>query len=326
MAILITGAAGFIGFSLAKTLLEMGHSVIGMDCYTPYYDVRLKHARVKLLQEFEDFEMIEANFGIPDAILPLSERLEHVTAIVHLGAQAGVRYSLKDPFSYITSNVMGQTVMCELARTLPQCTHMVYASTSSAYGKAAGSPMSLSERCETPRSLYAASKRACEHIAYSYADMHGLKSIGMRFFTVYGPWGRPDMAMWQFTDAILAGKPIQIYNHGDMQRDFTYIDDIVAGLIVAIGYTPSPDAYGVPHRVFNLGNSHPTPLMDMVALLERELGKTAIKEFLPMQLGDVQATSADISESRAILGFEPKTLIEEGLPRFVAWYKDYHGV
>ncbi len=324
MTILVTGAAGFIGFHVAKTLLDLEERVITIDNLNAYYDIQLKHARLEILNKNPNFQFIQADIGHGDAILTLNDQLQDVKVIVHLAAQAGVRHSLKDPFSYINSNVMGHTVMSELALRLPNFSHMIYASTSSAYGKAAKSPMALSERCETPRSLYAASKRACEHIAYSYADMHGLKSTGLRFFTVYGPWGRPDMAMWQFTDAILAGRPIQIYNHGDMARDFTFVDDIVAGIQGAISYIPVEDEYSVPHKVLNLGNSCPTPLMDMVALLEQTLGREAQKEFLPMQPGDVKATSADITDSTRLLGFTPKTPIEIGLPRFIEWYKNYH--
>lgn len=326
MTILVTGAAGFIGFHLAKMLLDAGQAVITIDNLNSYYDTNLKNARLEILKKYTNFRFIQADVGDAQGILALKDQLQDVKIIVHLAAQAGVRYSLKDPFSYIHSNVMGHTVMSELALRLPNFSHMIYASTSSAYGKAAKSPMSLNERCETPRSLYAASKRACEHIAYSYADMHGLKSTGLRFFTVYGPWGRPDMAMWQFTDAILAGRPIQIYNHGDMARDFTFVEDIVAGIRGAISYIPVEDEYGVPHKVLNLGNSCPTPLMDMVALLEQTLDREAQKEFLPMQPGDVKATSADISESRRLLEFEPKTPIEVGLPKFIQWYKDYHQI
>src|SRR5271169_2447232 len=325
MSILVTGAAGFIGFHVAKALLERGDQVVGIDNLNDYYDVRLKQARLAEIAAFPGFVFAKLDVADRDGVFALVERHKNLTGIIHLAAQAGVRYSLENPYAYIDGNVMGTLVMLEAARRIKSLTAITYASSSSVYGANRKQPFSVDDPVNQPVSLYAATKRSCELIARSYSHLYGLPATGLRFFTVYGPWGRPDMAAYLFTRAILAGEPIKVFNEGHMARDFTYIDDIVAGTIAAHDRAPTA-AEGVPHRIYNLGNHRPEKLLDFIAVLERLLGRTATKEFLPLQLGDVPESFADIEASRRDLGFEPKTTIEVGLSQFVQWYKQHYQV
>jgi UDP-glucuronate 4-epimerase len=325
MSILLTGAAGFIGFHVATALLERGDRVVGVDNLNDYYDVRLKEARLARLRAYPGFAFARLDVGDRDGIFAVVERDRELRSIIHLAAQAGVRYSLENPYAYVDANVMGTLVMLEAARRIDRLTTITYASSSSVYGANRQQPFSVEDRVDQPVSLYAATKRSCELVAHTYSHLFGLPATGLRFFTVYGPWGRPDMAAYLFTSAILAGQPIKVFNEGRMARDFTYIDDIVAGTIAAHDRSPAAAA-GVPHRIYNLGNHRPEKLLDFIAVLERLLGRTATKELLPLQPGDVPESFADIEASRRDLGFDPKTTIEVGLARFVQWYKEYHGV
>jgi UDP-glucuronate 4-epimerase len=322
MSTLLTGVAGFIGFHVAKALLARGDRVLGVDNLNDYYDVSLKEARLAQLRASPNFDFARLDVADREGVLGLVERHRDLRGVIHLAAQAGVRYSLENPFAYIEANVMGTLVMLEAARRIDRLTAITYASSSSVYGANRKQPFSVEDRVDQPVSLYAATKRSCELVAYTYSHLYGLPATGLRFFTVYGPWGRPDMAAYRFTRAILAGEPIKVFNEGRMARDFTYIDDIVAGTIAA---HDRPAAGKVPHRVYNLGNHRPEKLLDFIAVLERALGRTATKVLLPLQPGDVPESFADIEASRRDLGFEPKTTIEEGLARFVEWYKWYHG-
>jgi UDP-glucuronate 4-epimerase len=324
MTILVTGAAGFIGFHTAATLLDRGDGVIGVDNLNDYYDVTLKRARLAQLEKRRGFSFHKADVADHEAMGAIFAGHPDITTIVHLAAQAGVRYSLENPFAYIQANVAGQLVLLENARRLDRLEHMVYASSSSVYGGNTKLPFSVADRVDTPVSMYAATKRMDELMGHTYAHLYGLPQTGLRFFTVYGPWGRPDMAAYLFADAILAGRPIRVFNYGDMRRDFTFIDDIVAGVLAAVGKVPD-GADGAPHRVYNLGNHRSEKLTDFIATLERALGREAIKQYEPLQPGDVRETYADIEDSRADLGFEPKTTIEEGIPKFVDWFRAYHG-
>jgi UDP-glucuronate 4-epimerase len=323
MSILLTGAAGFIGFHVAKALLDRGERVVAIDNLNDYYDVRLKEARLDQLRAYPGFVLAKLDVADRDSILALVDSRRELRSIIHLAAQAGVRYSLENPYAYVDANVMGTLVMFEAARRIDGLTGITYASSSSVYGANREQPFSVEDRVDQPVSLYAATKRSCELLAHTYSHLYGLPATGLRFFTVYGPWGRPDMAAYLFTSAILAGRPIKVFNHGRMARDFTYIDDIVAGTIAA---HDRPQADGVRHRIYNLGNHRPEKLLDFIAVIERALGRTARKELLPLQPGDVPESFADITASRRDLGFDPKTTIEVGLARFVEWYKAYHGV
>ena len=323
MSILLTGAAGFIGFHVAKKLLERGDRVVGIDNLNDYYDVRLKEARLALLRAYPGFVLAKLDVADRDGVFALIGQHKELRSIIHLAAQAGVRYSLENPYAYIDANVMGTLVMLEAARRIDGLTAITYASSSSVYGANQKQPFGVEDRVDEPVSLYAATKRGCELLARTYSHLYGLPATGLRYFTVYGPWGRPDMAAYLFTRAILAGQPIKVFNEGRMARDFTYIDDIVTGTIAA---HDRPSADGVPHRIYNLGNHRPERLLDFIAVLERLLGRTATKEFLPLQPGDVPESFADIEASRRDLGFEPRTTIEVGLARFVEWYKQYHRV
>jgi UDP-glucuronate 4-epimerase len=322
MSILVTGAAGFIGFHVASMLLDRGERVIGIDNLNDYYDVSLKEARLAKLHEYHNFTFAKLDIADRDRIFDLVESHPDLRDVIHLAAQAGVRYSLQDPFCYIDANVMGTLVMLEAVRRVRGLRGMVYASSSSVYGANTKQPFSVDDPVDHPVSLYGATKRSCELIAESYTRLYGLPMTGLRFFTVYGPWGRPDMAAYLFTRAILAGEPIQVFNEGRMARDFTYIDDIVAGVGAAVD---RPAAIG-EHRIYNLGNHRPEQLLDFIGVIERLLGRTAIKKLLPMQLGDVPASYADIETARRDLGFEPRITIETGLAAFVEWYRQYHGV
>jgi UDP-glucuronate 4-epimerase len=322
MYVLVTGAAGFIGSHLCERLLGQGVGVLGVDNLNAYYDPALKEARLARLRGRPGFEFIEADISDRDAMLALEGR--EITHIVHLAAQAGVRYSLIDPYAYVTSNVMGQVVVCELARRLKTLEHFVYASSSSVYGSNKEAPFSIEHRVDNPDSLYAATKRADELIGRTYAHLYGLPSTGLRFFTVYGPRGRPDMAYFSFTKAIFEGRPITVFNNGEMWRDFTFIDDIVDGIVAVMGKPPK--GLEPPHRVYNLGNNRSEKLTRFVEVLEAAVGRKAVIEHAPMQPGDVPSTYADIDASRADFGYQPKVTIDEGLPRFVAWYREFYGV
>lgn len=323
MTIVVTGAAGFIGFHVANALLDRGDEVLGIDNLSDYYDVRLKQARLDRLLARPGFRFEKCNVADRD-VAPALIAEAQPTGIVHLAAQAGVRYSLIDPYAYVEANLLGQVVMLEAARALPRRPHFVYASSSSVYGGNTKLPFSVDDRVDGPVSLYAATKKADELITHSYSHLFRIPATGLRFFTVYGPWGRPDMAAYLFADAIMHDRPIRVFNHGDMRRDFTYIDDIVAGVLAALD-RPPPDDGAPPCRVYNLGNHRSEKLLDFIAVLEQALGRTAEKTFEPMQPGDVAATYADIAASARDLGFAPTTPIEVGIPHFVAWYKAYHG-
>jgi UDP-glucuronate 4-epimerase len=326
MSILITGVAGFIGFHTAKALLDRGDRVIGVDNLNAYYDPRLKEARLAELRDRPGFSFARLDIADREAVFALVAANSDLTGIIHLAAQAGVRHSLENPYSYVEANILGTVVMLEAARRIERLDAFTYASSSSVYGANRKQPFSIEDRVDKPVSLYAASKRSCELIARSYSHIYGLPATGLRYFTVYGPWGRPDMAAWLFTEAILADRPIQVFNEGRMARDFTYIDDIVAGTIAAHDRPPTAEDGGVAHKIYNLGNHKPEKLLDFIAIIEKAVGRTAVKELLPLQLGDVPESFADIDASRRDLGFEPKTSIEEGIGRFVAWYKHYHHI
>ena len=329
MAILITGAAGFIGSHVSRFLLERGDSVVGIDNLNPYYDPKLKQDRLAALEGRAGFSFHQVDFADQEA-LEAALAPHDFDRIIHLGAQAGVRYSIDNPRAYLSSNLAGHLNLLEIARHR-RVSHFVYASSSSVYGGNHKLPFSVEDRTDHPVSLYAATKRADELMSETYAHLYAIPATGLRFFTVYGPWGRPDMAMWIFTRKILAGKPIQVFNQGRMRRDFTYIDDIVAGILACLDRPPSPGApeqaggSSAPHRLYNLGNSRSEELMHMISLLEAACGKRAEVELLPMQPGDVAETFADIKAAERDLGFHPTTGIETGIPNFVRWYRDYHG-
>ena len=325
--ILVTGAAGFIGAAVCGALLARGDTVLGVDNLSDYYDVRLKDARLARLAAHKNFSFRKADIADKDAMLALAAG--DIAGIVHLAAQPGVRYSLENPFAYVTANVMGQAVMLELARALPGLKHFVYASSSSVYGANSKTPFAVGDAVDHPNSLYAATKRADELFAHTYAHLYGIPCTGLRFFTVYGPWGRPDMAPILFARAIAADEPIKVFNHGEMWRDFTYIDDIVAGVVRALDRPPSSDSKKPgtpPHVLYNLGNHKSEKLTDFIAEIEKALGKKARMNMAPMQPGDVPSTYADIEASTRELGFEPTTPISVGIPKFVAWFRDYYRV
>ncbi len=320
MTVIVTGAAGFIGMHLCERLLQRGERVVGVDNFNAYYDPALKEARAARLTAHSAFDLVRLDIADAPALEALMRKAAP-TCVVHLAAQAGVRYSLDNPFAYERSNLAGHLSVLEACRRQPSVRHLAYASSSSVYGDRPMSDRGFTEDepVDTPASLYAATKRAGELMSISYAKLYGLPQTGLRFFTVYGPWGRPDMAYFSFTEHILAGRPIDVYGEGAMARDFTFIDDIVDGVL---GVLDQPPARG-EHRLFNVGDSRPVGLMDMIDVLERALGRTAEKHMLPMQPGDVTSTFADISRLRALTGYQPKVTIEEGLPRFVAWRRQW---
>lgn len=328
MAVLVTGAAGFIGMHLCQRLLARGEEVIGIDNLNDYYSVQLKKDRLATLSN-DGFTFEKVDFA-DHVALEKALSGKDFDRIVHLGAQAGVRYSLTHPRAYIEANVMGHLNMMEVARAR-QTAHMVYASSSSVYGGNDTFPFRVEDRVDQPVSLYAATKKSDELMSETYAHLYHLPMTGLRFFTVYGPWGRPDMAMWIFTKAILAGEPIPVFNHGKMQRDFTYVDDIVSGVVAVLDSPPADDGQKKaggstkPHALYNIGNNHSEELSHMIDVLEDAIGKKAVRDLQPMQPGDVQATAADISAIQNDLGFEPSTRIEDGIPKFVDWYRSYHG-
>ena len=316
MTVLLTGAAGFIGMHVAEALLDRGERVIGVDNLNPYYDVRLKRARLARLEGRAGFAFIQADIADKEAMLPLAAAHPEVARIVHLAAQPGVRYSLVDPFAYVQANVMGHLVVLELARRLPRIEHLVYASSSSVYGGNRKLPFAETDRVDRPVSLYAATKRADELITESYAHLFGLPQTGLRFFTVYGPWGRPDMAPWMFAEAILEGRPITLYDGGRLKRDFTFVADIAAGVVGCLDH-PAP---GQAPRILNIGNHRSEQVSRFVALLEEALGRRAMVVDTPRPATDVEETFADIAAIRAICGYAPRTSIEAGIPRFAEWY------
>lgn len=321
--LLVTGAAGFIGMHVAERLLADGCAVIGVDNLNDYYSPALKRARLDRLAGKGAFVFHELDISDHEA-LAAAPGAADCDAVIHLAAQAGVRHSLENPFAYASSNLVGHLSLLEFARHARKKPRMVYASSSSVYGKNTKTPFSEGDRADSPVSLYAATKRADEMMSETYARLYGIELIGLRFFTVYGPWGRPDMGYWLFAERIMAGEAIRVFNNGDLQRDFTYIDDIVSGVVAtALGrFRPKGDA---PHRIYNIGNNRPVALMRFIEILEDAIGAKAKKEFLPMQPGDVYATCADISAIAEDYGFAPTTSLEEGVPRFIDWFKAYKG-
>jgi UDP-glucuronate 4-epimerase len=335
MTILVTGTAGFIGSHVAHGLLDRGERVVGLDNLNDYYDVSLKKARLERLVVRPGYAHVQLDVGDRAGMEALfaSQRPDR---IVHLAAQAGVRYAAENPHVYVSSNVTGFLHVLEGARQWG-VRHLVYASTSSVYGANARLPFDEHQSTEHPLSLYSATKKANELMAHSYANLHGMPCTGLRFFTVYGPWGRPDMAFFKFTRAILDGRPIPVFNHGNHSRDFTYVDDVVDGVLAVLdrpaspdrswsGLAPDPATSRAPYRIYNIGGSRPVPLMHAIALLEESIGRKAEFEMLPLQSGDVPDTAADGSDLARDFGCEPKVAVEEGIPRFVRWYRDYHGV
>jgi UDP-glucuronate 4-epimerase len=331
--VLVTGAAGFIGFHVARKLLEQGDEVLGLDNLNDYYDVSLKEARLAQLQHLPRFRFVKLDLAATDQLLELFAR-EKPKRVINLAAQAGVRYSLTNPYAYVSSNLQGFINILEGCRH-NEVDHLVYASSSSVYGANTKMPFSVHHNVDHPVSLYAATKKANELMAHAYSHLYGIPSTGLRFFTVYGPWGRPDMAIFMFTRAILAGRPIDVFNNGDMRRDFTYIDDIVDGVVRIAAQpatpnaawdssAPDPGTSNAPFRIYNIGNNQPVPLLDMIAALERALGRSVEKRFLPMQAGDVPETFADVDALSDATGFSPATPIDEGITRFVEWYKSYY--
>jgi UDP-glucuronate 4-epimerase len=330
--VLVTGAAGFIGFHVVRQLLANGREVVGADSVNAYYDPKLKEARIGLLKRDPKFSFVKLDLADRAASIALFEQHRFPT-VIHLAAQAGVRYSLQNPHAYVDANLYGFTNVLEGCRH-NGCRHLVFASSSSVYGANTKLPFSVRDNVDHPISLYAASKKANELMAHAYSHLYHIPATGLRFFTVYGPWGRPDMAMFIFAKAILAGEPIKLFNHGKMRRDFTYIDDVSQALVRLMDRPPQgrpgapadPATSSAPWKIYNIGNNRPEDLMYVLSLLEKEFGRTAIKESLPMQPGDVEATYADIAQLEHDIGFRPSTTIEEGVARFVKWYREYHTV
>lgn len=324
MTILVTGAAGFIGYHVSRALLARGQAVTGVDNLNDYYDPALKRARLERLQALKGFTFSEMDIADEGEMVELARRLPRLETVIHLAAQAGVRYSLVDPHAYARSNLVGHLNILELCRHGENIRHLVYASSSSVYGGNVKLPFAEDDPVDHPVSLYAATKKAAELMSHSYSHLYGVPMTGLRFFTVYGPWGRPDMAYYSFTEAIARGEKIHVFNHGDMKRDFTWIDDVVAGVLAAHDRPPEGRGGAAAHRIYNLGNSRSEALMDFIAEIEKALGRKAEIKMAPMQPGDVKETYADISAAARDLGFAPETPISEGVPRFVAWFRDYH--
>lgn len=333
MKILVTGAAGFIGYHTARALLERGDTVVGLDNLNPYYDPTLKEARLGQLRAYDGFRFVRLDLAEREGVAELF-RKERFQRVIHLAAQAGVRYSLTDPHSYVDSNVTGTLNVLEGCR-YNAVEHLTFASTSSVYGAHTDMPFSVHRHTDHPLAIYAATKKATEHMAHSYAYLYGVPCTGLRFFTVYGPWGRPDMALFLFTRSILAGEPIELFNHGNHRRDFTYVDDIVDGVVRASDYVAArnpdwnpddPDTASsvAPWRLYNIGADRPVPLMHFVEVLEQELGRTAEKRYLPLQPGDVPETASDITDLARDTGYCPRVSVEEGVKRFVEWYRWYY--
>jgi UDP-glucuronate 4-epimerase len=335
MRVLVTGAAGFIGYHTCRRLLDRGHEVLGIDSLNSYYDPALKNARLANLDPAPHFTFTRLDTADRPAMAELF-RSRRFDRVIHLAAQAGVRYSLENPFAYIDANIDGFITLLEGCRQ-SQVEHLVYASSSSVYGLNTVMPFSVDHNVDHPVSLYAATKKANELMAHAYSHLYRIPTTGLRFFTVYGPWGRPDMALFLFTRSILEGRPIRVFNDGRMRRDFTYIDDIVEGVVRVMdripqpnsawsGARPSPASSSAPYQVFNIGNNRPEELTLLISTLERALGRVAQRELLPMQPGDVVATAADVSSLAEAVGFAPSTPLEEGVERFVAWYREYYDV
>ena len=331
--IFISGAAGFIGFHLSKRMLDEGWKVVGLDNVNDYYDVRLKEARLKILKEHREFTFYKNSLEDKEA-LDLIFRREKFDYVVNLAAQAGVRYSLENPYAYTSSNIQGFLNILEGCRHYP-VKHLIYASSSSVYGANKKMPFSVQDNVDHPVSLYAATKKANELMAHTYSSLYKIPTTGLRFFTVYGPWGRPDMALFLFTKAILEGKPINVFNHGKMKRDFTFIDDIIEGVYRLVthvpevypawdGMQPDPATSYAPYRIFNIGNNKPEELSAFISILEKKLGKTAKKNLMPMQDGDVPATYADVDQLMEAVNFRPDTPLEAGIGKFVDWYREFY--
>ncbi|MBH67046.1 MAG: protein CapI [Rhodospirillaceae bacterium] len=328
MSVLVTGVAGFIGMHVARALLEHEQHVVGVDSINDYYDPTLKYARLKQLTKYKNFKFEKLDFSNLETSRTLLELYPDIDRVLHLGAQAGVRNSIDRPSDYLGSNLAGQLTILELCRSLVTRAsnrfNLVYASSSSVYGSNTKVPFSVQHSTDHPISFYGATKKAAEVMAHSYSHLYNIPTIGLRFFTVYGPWGRPDMSPYIFTKNILNGEKIHVFNDGNMKRDFTFIDDIVSGIVAALDNPPQNAKGNAPHKIYNIGNNKPIPLMDYINVIEKACGKTALVELQPMQAGDVQETYADISQSIDDLGYIPKTPIEIGIPRFVDWYRDYH--
>ncbi|MBP0021994.1 MAG: NAD-dependent epimerase [Cyanobacteria bacterium SBLK] len=324
MVTLVTGAAGFIGFHTSKRLLERGDRIVGLDNINDYYDVSLKRARLEQLKKYPNFTFFHLDLADRQGMEKLFAE-QDLEVVINLAAQAGVRYSLQNPHAYVDSNLVGFTNILEGCRH-HQIKHLVFASSSSVYGENKKIPFSVEDNVDYPISIYAATKKANELMAHAYSHLYNLPATGLRFFTVYGPWGRPDMALFLFTKAILEGQPINVFNHGKMQRDFTYVDDVVEGVIRVSEKIPDPHPIsGAKYKVYNIGNNQPIELMYMIQTLEKCLGKTAEKNMMPMQPGDVPRTYADVDELMRDVGFRPNTPIEEGIQKFVNWYREYFG-
>lgn len=333
MHFLVTGAAGFIGYHTCLRMLAAGHTMVGLDNLNDYYDVKLKQDRLAQLTCQPGFRFVEMDLADRQGVADLFAR-EGFQRVIHLGAQAGVRYSLQNPLAYADSNLIGTLTILEGCRH-HKVEHLVYASSSSVYGMNSKMPFATSDRVDHPVSLYAATKKANELMAHTYSHLYQLPTTGLRFFTVYGPWGRPDMAPFLFTKAILAGEPIKVFNHGQMMRDFTYIDDIVEGVVRIQAQIPQADKLWTgedasssfaPYKIFNIGNNQPVKLLDFIEAIEQATGKTAVKQYLPMQDGDVPATYADIDDLQRVVNFQPAISIQHGMTKFVAWYRQYYGV
>ena len=324
MKTLVTGVAGFIGFHTAIRLLDRGGEVVGIDSVNDYYSVSLKRARLEKLLARDGFSFHKLDLSDRNTYAKTETAIRGVTRTVHLAAQAGVRHSIDHPFDYVDSNLVAHLTILELCRHQPNFEHLVFASSSSVYGGNRKLPFSIEDRTDSPISLYAATKRANEHMSYSYAHLYGLPQTGLRFFTVYGPWGRPDMALYIFADSIINSRPIEVFNHGEMKRDFTFIDDIVTG-VVAAHDNPPARADGPPYKIYNIGNNRSEPLMRLIGILEGALGRKAEIVQRPMQMGDVKESFADIDAIQTDLGFEPTTSIDVGVPKFVEWFKSYNG-
>lgn len=322
--ILITGAAGFIGFHLAKRLLDLGTTVLGLDNLNDYYDVSLKESRLRILKDYPCFTFVKGDLADADTVNKQFKMFQP-DIVVNLAAQAGVRYSIDHPRSYIDSNIIGFFNILEACRHHP-VEHLLFASSSSVYGNQQKTPFSTSDNVDYPISLYAATKKSDELMAYTYSHLYGIPATGLRFFTVYGPYGRPDMAYFKFANKIRKGEPIQIYNHGDMYRDFTYVDDIVTGIEHMLCNPPKANELGDLYKVYNIGNHKPEQLMHFIEVLEQALGQKAEKEYLPMQPGDVYQTYADVTDLQKDFDFKPETTIEEGLGKFAVWYKKYYDI
>jgi UDP-glucuronate 4-epimerase len=333
--VLVTGAAGFIGFHLSKRLIENGYQVLGLDNLNDYYDITLKESRLTILQALPEFRFEKLDLTNKEEIDLLFSDVKF-DFVINLAAQAGVRYSLTNPYAYLDSNLTGFLNILEACRHYPP-QHLIYASSSSVYGANRKMPFSVHDNVDHPLALYAASKKANELMAHAYSNLYQLPTTGLRFFTVYGPYGRPDMALFIFTKAILEGQPIEIYNHGKMKRDFTYVDDIVEAIVRLMpkppqgnknwsGQSPDPATSFAPYQIFNIGNNQPVDLSYFIEVIEKELGKEAIKKLMPLQDGDVPETYADISDLQREIGFKPTTTIEAGISKFVQWYKDYYKI